>query len=376
MHATNDNIVMKRMSAWVIHVVMAVITMMLVVSSCNNDDGDSSPTTPSVPDPFVSLQEDSEYSKEFWGEPVDHGFEANIPEAGDYRFVYTTNLGTFNLMFRASSPVVVIVDILPEHQIQKLILQKGTLVQSAAASRLQTVEVIQQATFKQDKAFGDLLLINGGNAAIPKPLPTATPTPKPTPTPTPRPTRPAGHEVRIVAVGDSITYGVGGTNDEGYPPKLEALLWKAGKNVTVSNAGVPGEKSPETDDRFSREIRGADIVLLMIGTNDVTHSGICYGAPCLTDTHIASMLDKALNAGVTPIVSTIIPFSGYEEDDAVRELNQQIKSVASQRGVSVVDNYRKFSEVGFSVYYNRLHPDDEGYEIMAEEWYKTVIRKL
>ncbi len=365
---------MKKISGSIFLIVMAVMTMMLVLSSCDKES--DSPSAPVVPDPFVSLQEKASYTKDFWGTPLEHAFEANIPDAGDYRFVYDTNLGTFTLMFRASSPAIVMVDLLPEHQAQKVILQKGVITKSATASRLQTVEVVRQATFQQDKAFGDLLLISGSHSVRSRPEPTPTPTPKPTPTPTPRPARPGGKEIRVVAVGDSITYGVGSSNGNGYPPRLEARLWKAGKNVTVINAGNPGEKSPDTDKRFSREIQGADIVLLMIGTNDITHSGICDGAPCLSDSHIASMLDNALNAGVTPIVSTIIPFSKYEEDNAVRELNTQIKAIASRRGVSVVDNYQKFSSVGFSVYDNRLHPNDEGYEIMAEEWYRAVIGKL
>jgi len=350
-----------------------MMAMMLGVSSCNSGgDGDNSPTTPSVPDPFVSLQEEPEYTKNFWGTPIEHGFEANIPEAGDYRFVYTTNLGTFNLIFRDSSPAVVIVDVLPEHQIQKVILQKGAITQSAA-DMLQTVEVVQKATFQSDKAFGDLLLIDGGNSVVPRPAPTATPTPKPTPTPTPRPTRPAGNEIRIVAVGDSITYGIGSSNGQGYPPRLEARLWKAGKNATVINVGIPGEKSPDTDKRFKSAIQGADIVLLMIGTNDVYHSDICNGSPCLTDTHIASMLDKALQAGVTPFVSTIIPFYGYRNDSDIRAINQKIQAEASKRGIRVVNNYQAMS--GFP-YSDDLHPDDNGYEIMAEQWYRAVIGSL
>ena len=367
---------MKRIGGYIVQLVLIAIMITAMMSSCKNDNSSDSPTTPSVADPFVSLKEETQYTKAFWATPLDHGFEANLPEAGDYQFVYTTNLGTFHLMTRASSPAIVVVDLQAEHQIQKVILQKGTIVESASTSMLQTVVVVQAATFQQDKAFGNLLLIDNGVSVVSRPEPTATPTPKPTPTPTPRPTRPAGNEVRIVAVGDSITYGVGSSSGVGYPPRLEARLWKAGKNATVVNAGIPGEKSPDTDKRFKSTIQGADIVLLMIGTNDVSNSGICNGAPCLSDTHIASMLDKALAAGVTPIVSTIIPFSGYESDTAVRELNSKIKAVASERGVSVVDNYQRFSSVGFSYYDNRLHPNDEGYEIMAEEWYKTVSRKF
>lgn len=200
--------------------------------------------------------------------------------------------------------------------------------------------------------------------------PASTPTPAPTPTPL------VVKEMIIVAIGDSITYGIGGSNDEGYPPRLEYRLRNAGENVRVINVGIPGEKSPETNARFSGEIQGADMVLLMIGTNDIRFSGMCDGDPCSTEKQIASMLEQALRAGVAPIVSTIIPFLKYEKDDDVRALNQRIKAVASQKGVSVIDNYHALSSAGFSVYDDRYHPNDQGYEIMAEEWYKTISRKL
>lgn len=45
---------------------------------------------------------------------------------------------------------------------------------------------------------------------------------------------------RILAVGDSFTFGHGGQMDESYPKVLQQMLRDSGRSVRVVNAGVPG----------------------------------------------------------------------------------------------------------------------------------------
>ncbi len=71
----------------------------------------------------------------------------------------------------------------------------------------------------------------------------------------------------IAAIGDSITCGQGSTQG-GYVPMLEQKLQAAGYDVTVRQEAVPGEQAASTDMRFSTAIAGADIALIMIGTNN------------------------------------------------------------------------------------------------------------
>ena len=92
--------------------------------------------------------------------------------------------------------------------------------------------------------------------------------------------------VRIVAVGNSITYGYG-SRVGGYPAILQTMLINAGYNVIVDNQGVPGEKTPETYQRFQSAISGADIVLLMIGVNDIVNPSSCPDHRCHTSIILA-----------------------------------------------------------------------------------------
>lgn len=187
-----------------------------------------------------------------------------------------------------------------------------------------------------------------------------------------------GEAVRIVAVGDSITYGFG-SDIGGYPTILANMLISAGYNVVVENQGVPGEKTPWTYQRFLSTISGADIVLLMIGVNDIVNPTPCPDSHCHTSYHIGLMLDMAIGAGVTPLVSTITPAksrSPYVKfNPTIKRMNSKISREASKRGVLVVDNYRAIRAAdGDAVFFDRLHFNDRGYEAIALAWYKALTR--
>lgn len=70
----------------------------------------------------------------------------------------------------------------------------------------------------------------------------------------------------ILAVGDSLTYGVGATPDASYPSVLARLT-----SHKVINAGVSGEESSETLQRINKLLdeTSPKLVILCIGGNDI-----------------------------------------------------------------------------------------------------------
>jgi len=72
-------------------------------------------------------------------------------------------------------------------------------------------------------------------------------------------------EHRVLALGDSFTYGHGVQDDEAYPAVLEALLRAAGHDATVLNAGVPGYSSDQSYARFVRDGLAVRPDLLLVG---------------------------------------------------------------------------------------------------------------
>lgn len=81
-------------------------------------------------------------------------------------------------------------------------------------------------------------------------------------------------EMRIVALGDSSFRGGPSmaNPDDAFPARLQAALRDKGYDVSVTNAGVNGEKSWETLRRLDTAVpAGTQIALLAVGGNDMVY---------------------------------------------------------------------------------------------------------
>ena len=80
----------------------------------------------------------------------------------------------------------------------------------------------------------------------------------------------AAQEVRIVALGDSLTHGYGLPPAEGFVPQLEAWLRANGEpEATVVNAGVSGDTTAGGLARLEWSLAdGADALIVALGGND------------------------------------------------------------------------------------------------------------
>jgi len=75
--------------------------------------------------------------------------------------------------------------------------------------------------------------------------------------------------VRIVAIGDSNTYGYGVKRPGAYPAQLEGLLRAKGYDVTIANAGVNGEMTAAGMARLGDAVpEGTDAAIVFLGRND------------------------------------------------------------------------------------------------------------
>jgi acyl-CoA thioesterase-1 len=79
----------------------------------------------------------------------------------------------------------------------------------------------------------------------------------------------AAAPVEIVALGDSLTAGLGVEPGESFPEQLEAALRARGHDVTVANAGVSGDTASDGLARVEWSVPPeADIVIVALGAND------------------------------------------------------------------------------------------------------------
>jgi len=77
------------------------------------------------------------------------------------------------------------------------------------------------------------------------------------------------YEGSIMAIGDSLTEGLGVEEEFAYPALLERQLMAIGYRYSVINAGISGETSSGTLSRIKWALKlDPDIVILVIGAND------------------------------------------------------------------------------------------------------------
>jgi len=203
----------------------------------------------------------------------------------------------------------------------------------------------------------------------------------------------------VVLFGDSITFGdnnnfngpvsagVGSGrvgNDGQMPPlppsdKLDDQLSAEFRDSIVINWGVGGTSTDSGTARILSNLstslndHSADnrYVLILYGTNDFS-----FGlSPSTTGFNTMLMIDRARSLGYTPVVGTLLPRS----DRNVSTYNAQIVSNANARSAAVVDHNSRFLQDGnggldlldlefFGGNPIRLHPTDEGYDVIARTW--------
>ncbi len=75
--------------------------------------------------------------------------------------------------------------------------------------------------------------------------------------------------IRLVALGDSLTAGLGLPADEAFPARLAAALQARGHDVTIVNAGVSGDTAGDGLARLDWSVGpDANGVILELGAND------------------------------------------------------------------------------------------------------------
>ncbi|HEV3396649.1 MAG TPA: GDSL-type esterase/lipase family protein, partial [Xanthobacteraceae bacterium] len=79
----------------------------------------------------------------------------------------------------------------------------------------------------------------------------------------------AGRPVKIVALGDSLTAGLGLPADAAFPARLQRALTDQGLAVEVVNAGVSGDTAADGLARLDWSVPDdTDAVILELGAND------------------------------------------------------------------------------------------------------------
>lgn len=189
----------------------------------------------------------------------------------------------------------------------------------------------------------------------------------------------------IVAFGDSITAGVGDDNfpggAAGYPFRLEQMLQVSFPNAIVLNRGVPGERTPAGVRRINSVLArdNPDYVLILEGVNNIRDSGTSWAPGIVQD--LESMVLAVKAAGATPLIASLTPTFGPHEFQmtTIEIVNPIIADIATREQITFVDLFTAFSgqEDLASLYIeDGLHPNSNGYVLMAQVWFDGLLGRL
>lgn len=107
-------------------------------------------------------------------------------------------------------------------------------------------------------------------------------------------------ETVIVALGDSLTAGLGLLQSESFPAKLEATLKAQGRNVTVVNAGVSGDTVSAALDRLAWALPpNTSAVIVELGGNDALQ-GL---PPAEIEASLAKIIERVKAKGLPVLIA-------------------------------------------------------------------------
>lgn len=178
----------------------------------------------------------------------------------------------------------------------------------------------------------------------------------------------------IVAVGDSLTAGLGVDENQAYPAQLARRLVAAGHNYRVVNAGVSGETSSGALARIEWVVSSLepDIVILETGAND----GLRGLDPALLESNLKELVVRLKGHGIQVILAgmLMLPNLGPEYTRAFAEIYPR---VADELDVLLIPFF--LEGVAGTVNMNqpdRLHPTAKGYARIVETIYPVVITAI
>jgi lysophospholipase L1-like esterase len=174
-------------------------------------------------------------------------------------------------------------------------------------------------------------------------------------------------EFVLRAFGDSITEGYGDpTSFNGYPARLERRLRQAGYDAVVTKHGVGGETTAQGLNRIDEVLAlGGDYLLLMEGTNDISHH---TGVETMRF-NLDEMASRAEALGMVAVHATVIPRIPTANTDAnnakTSALAQAILEMGEANFRPVADNFHEFESnpnlFEEYYYYDETVPDPVGH---------------
>jgi lysophospholipase L1-like esterase len=199
--------------------------------------------------------------------------------------------------------------------------------------------------------------------------------------------------VKVMALGDSLTVGVGSTRGGGYRAPFWERMRDAGIEIDMVGGKIDG---PETFDNRHQgyaqmplhELSAGvfdkvrtfepDFVLLLAGSDEV---GTSHFSPHAFAANLDVMIDRIFTAkrGVKLLIGTLPPAKHGKNQGAKRAVNELLRRTVRERAArgqtvylvdafATMDPQREMADAS--------HPNDAGYERIGEAFAETLLPLL
>jgi lysophospholipase L1-like esterase len=188
-----------------------------------------------------------------------------------------------------------------------------------------------------------------------------------------------------LAFGDSLTVGEGSSDNNGYRIKLQTRLagslgraqvidgGKSGTSSKVGAARIPGKTGLANRPAYS---------LILYGTNDWNDQS-CQSRPaadCFTLDSLRTIVGEVKDRQSIPVLATLPPVNPAVNPGRNvwhEQLNELIKGLARSEGAILADLNAAFKAQPslpalFSGDPQGVHPNDAGYDVMADAFLKAI----
>ena len=188
--------------------------------------------------------------------------------------------------------------------------------------------------------------------------------------------------VRVVCIGNSITFGAGIRNRsrDSYPSVLARML---GDSYWVKNFGVSartmlnkGDHPYMNEPAYKNALAfNPNIVVIKLGTNDSKSFNWKYKADFMKDAQ--TMIDAFKGLPSQPKIYLCYPSKAYLTGDGInddiisKEIIPMIKKLAKKNDLSVIDLHTAMDGMP-ELFPDRIHPNEKGAQVMAKAVYQSI----
>ena len=190
-------------------------------------------------------------------------------------------------------------------------------------------------------------------------------------------------KIKVACIGDSITGGLGsnGSSADTYPAKLGEMLGSSYEVCNFSEGGktmlASGGSAYKDSEAYAKSVEYLpDVVLIMLGSNDLEYLVSDAGAKDALYTDALSLLESYAALESNPVIYLLTPTQRTDDralDLALRDILLPLyKMLAEDTKVGFVDVYT-ISQSMKDHFPNSIHPDATAAAFIATHLYSAVV---